>query len=87
MSCAALIGVMTYGVHINGYTYSPDGKLMMWIGHRSKSKPTYPDMYDNMVSDVGCMLVNNLLFNYMFCFKFNILVVVFKIYLENKTLS
>ncbi|PVD24820.1 hypothetical protein C0Q70_15306 [Pomacea canaliculata] len=47
-AASSLIGVMTYGVHINGYTYSPDGKLMMWIGHRSKSKPTYPDMYDNM---------------------------------------
>lgn len=46
-SGCALFGFIQYGVHINGYTYK-DGQLMMWIGKRSSTKPTYPDMLDNM---------------------------------------
>ncbi|KAL4228799.1 hypothetical protein ACF0H5_011839 [Mactra antiquata] len=46
-SGCALFGVIQYGVHINGYTYK-NGEMMMWIGRRSKTKQTYPNMLDNM---------------------------------------
>lgn len=46
---SVLIGVITYGVHINGYV--SDGEtLKMWIPRRSPTKPTYPGMLDNMVA-------------------------------------
>ena len=34
---------------MNGYTIV-DGEVKMWIGKRSATKPTFPNMYDNMVS-------------------------------------
>ena len=43
--------MITYGVHMNGYTVI-DGEVKMWIGKRSATKPTFPNMYDNMVSQV-----------------------------------
>ncbi|RLV95620.1 Uncharacterized protein JA1_000873 [Spathaspora sp. JA1] len=46
---SVLLGVVTYGVHINGYIKSADGDLKMWIPTRSATKPTYPGMLDNMV--------------------------------------
>jgi hypothetical protein len=45
---SALFGAISYGVHINGYTYK-DNQLMMWIARRSPTKQTYPNMLDNMV--------------------------------------
>ncbi|XP_012943567.1 nudix hydrolase 20, chloroplastic [Aplysia californica] len=55
---SGLFGFIQYGVHINGYTRDKDGERMMWIGRRSKTKQTFPDMYDNMCagglsSDLG----------------------------------
>ena len=44
-----LIGVRKYGVHINGYFYTEDGSLVMWIGKRSILKPKYPGLLDNIV--------------------------------------
>lgn len=44
---APLFGVTSYGVHVNGYVRTPQG-LSMWIGRRSATKPTYPDMLDNI---------------------------------------
>lgn len=46
-SGVCLFGAISYGVHINGYTYK-DGQMMMWIARRSSTKPTYPNMLDNM---------------------------------------
>ncbi|XP_052804255.1 uncharacterized protein LOC128234213 isoform X2 [Mya arenaria] len=46
-SSCAVFGFTSYGVHINGYTYR-DGKIMMWVGRRSPTKPTFPNMLDNM---------------------------------------
>lgn len=43
----SLFGAISYGVHINGYTYK-DNQLMMWIARRSPTKQTYPNMLDNM---------------------------------------
>lgn len=47
---AGLFGIIQYGVHVNGYTKDKNGELQMWIAKRSKTKQTFPDMYDNMVS-------------------------------------
>ncbi|KAJ1911591.1 hypothetical protein IWQ60_002951 [Tieghemiomyces parasiticus] len=45
-----IFGIMTYGVHVNGYHRTPDGALRMWIARRSATKPTYPSMLDNVVA-------------------------------------
>ncbi|CAL1539909.1 unnamed protein product [Lymnaea stagnalis] len=47
-ACSGLFGVIQYGIHVNGYMRDKDGQIMMWIGRRSKTKQTFPDMYDNM---------------------------------------
>ncbi|KAK6175120.1 hypothetical protein SNE40_013645 [Patella caerulea] len=47
-AAADLLGIIHYGVHVNGYFYNDSGELMMWIGRRSPNKPTYPNMLDNM---------------------------------------
>ncbi|KAG7661366.1 uncharacterized protein J8A68_005158 [[Candida] subhashii] len=52
-SFSVLLGVVTYGVHLNGYipaNKSSNGKLKMWIPRRSPTKPTYPGMLDNTVA-------------------------------------
>lgn len=46
-SACCLFGVIQYGVHMNGYTII-DGEVKMWISKRSATKPTFPNMYDNM---------------------------------------
>lgn len=45
-----LFGVVMYGVHINGYVKTADGKLKLWIPRRAANKATYPGMLDNMVA-------------------------------------
>lgn len=50
---AVLMGVVTYGVHINGYVpanKTKDGVLKMWIPRRLATKQTYPGMLDNTVA-------------------------------------
>ncbi|KAK7102106.1 hypothetical protein V1264_020378 [Littorina saxatilis] len=47
-AAAPLFGIVTYGTHINGYTYNDSGELLMWIAVREKTKATYPGMYDNL---------------------------------------
>ncbi|CAI5757737.1 unnamed protein product [Candida verbasci] len=50
---SVLLGVITYGVHINGYVppeTTSNNKLKMWIPKRSMTKPTYPGMLDNTVA-------------------------------------
>lgn len=50
---SVLLGVATYGVHINGYipaAKTTDNVLKMWIPRRSATKPTYPGMLDNTVA-------------------------------------
>ncbi|RGB28352.1 NUDIX hydrolase domain-like protein [Rhizophagus diaphanus] len=49
--CAApLFGVLTFGVHLNGYTRTEQGQLKMWIAKRAKTKPTWPGWLDNAVA-------------------------------------
>lgn len=45
-----IFGVVSYGVHINGYTRTPDGQLRLWIARRSATKQTWPNYLDNFVS-------------------------------------
>ncbi|HXF54207.1 MAG TPA: DUF4743 domain-containing protein [Hyphomicrobiaceae bacterium] len=44
-----LFGIRAYGVHLNGYVREGD-RLFMWIGRRSRNKPTYPGLLDNTVA-------------------------------------
>ncbi len=44
-----LFGIRAYGVHMNGYVRH-DGGISMWIGRRSRRKPTYPGLLDNTVA-------------------------------------
>lgn len=48
-SAATVFGVMAYGVHVNGYSRSPDGSMFVWLQKRAIDKPTYPGMLDTMV--------------------------------------
>ncbi len=44
-----IFGVTAHGVHMNGYVRDGDG-LAMWVARRSRAKPTFPGMLDNMVA-------------------------------------
>lgn len=59
---ASLLGIMEYGVHINGLVQGEDGKPRMWIGRRSADKSKYPAMLDHIVAGgqpVGLSLLEN----------------------------
>ena len=43
-------GVRAYGVHLNGYRRSADGRLSLWIGRRAPDKRIDPDKLDNIVA-------------------------------------
>lgn len=45
-----LFGVEGYGVHVNGFVRDGDGGMRMWIGRRSRSKPTAPGKLDQIVA-------------------------------------
>lgn len=50
---SVLMGVATYGVHVNGFVSagnSSDGKIKLWIPKRAANKPTYPNMFDNTIA-------------------------------------
>lgn len=44
-----LLGVVMYGVHINGYVKNTNGEYSLWIPRRAANKATYPGMLDNTV--------------------------------------
>jgi len=49
--CATpLFGVLTLGVHLNGYTRNEQGQVKMWVARRAKTKPTWPGWLDNTVA-------------------------------------
>ncbi len=58
-----LFGVKGYGVHVNGYVN--DGQtLKMWIGRRSRTKPTGPGKLDQVVAGgqpAGISIIDNLI--------------------------
>lgn len=50
---SGLLGVVTYGVHINGIVpalKTSNGKIKMWVPRRSKTKATYPGKLDNTIA-------------------------------------
>lgn len=50
---SCLLGVVTYGVHINGYIPAEKTKenvIKMWIPRRSATKATFPGMLDNTIA-------------------------------------
>lgn len=50
---SCLLGVATYGVHINGYvpaSKTKDNVLKMWVPRRSPNKATYPGKLDNTIA-------------------------------------
>ncbi len=58
---APAFGVRAYGAHVNGYVRGRDG-LRMWIARRSRGRPTWPGMLDNMVAGgqpAGLGLIEN----------------------------
>jgi hypothetical protein len=44
-----LLGVATFGVHINAFTRDTHGKIKMWVARRAATKPTWPNCLDNCV--------------------------------------
>jgi 8-oxo-dGTP pyrophosphatase MutT (NUDIX family) len=56
-------GVCAYGLHVNGFVGAgPD--LRLWVGRRSRHKPTYPGQLDHLVAGgqpAGLSLDENLL--------------------------
>jgi 8-oxo-dGTP pyrophosphatase MutT (NUDIX family) len=56
-------GVRAYGIHVNGFV--GDGvDLRLWVGRRSRHKPTYPGQLDHLVAGgqpAGLSLEENLL--------------------------
>ena len=57
------LGVRAYGVHVNGYVGRGAG-LRMWIGRRSKTKPTAPGKLDHVVAGgqpIGVGLLENVI--------------------------
>ena len=45
----AYFGVRAYGQHLNGFVRR-DGEIHMWLGRRSRSKPSFPGMLDQLVA-------------------------------------
>ncbi|KAL0345254.1 UNVERIFIED_CONTAM: Nudix hydrolase 20, chloroplastic [Sesamum radiatum] len=48
-AAAPYFGIKAYGVHMNGYVQRGNQKYL-WIGQRSKVKPTYPGKLDHLVA-------------------------------------
>jgi len=44
-----LLGVIAYGIHVNGYVRTPDG-LKMWIGKRAMDRIVSPGKLDQLVA-------------------------------------
>jgi 8-oxo-dGTP pyrophosphatase MutT (NUDIX family) len=56
-------GVRAYGIHVNGFV-SEGADLRLWVGRRSRHKPTYPGQLDHLVAGgqpAGLSLEENLL--------------------------
>lgn len=56
------LGVRAYGVHLTGFV-GRGAEMKLWVGRRSKTKPTAPGKLDHLVAGgqpMGIGLVNNL---------------------------
>ena len=61
-SAVSYFGLRAFGVHLNGYVRTPRG-IAMWLAERSRRKPTWPGMLDQLVAGgqpVGLTLQRNL---------------------------
>lgn len=61
-AAVAFLGVRGYGIHMNGLVRKQDG-VHVWVAVRSKSKPFWPGMLDQMVAGgqpEGISLIDNL---------------------------
>lgn len=48
---AGILGILTYGIHVNGYMIdTKSNEIKFWIPRRSATKPTWPLMLDNIVA-------------------------------------
>lgn len=48
---AGLMGIITYGAHINGYVVDEvTSRIKFWIPRRAATKPTWPLMLDNIIA-------------------------------------
>ncbi|KAF7725718.1 hypothetical protein EC973_009436 [Apophysomyces ossiformis] len=45
-----LLGVSTFGVHLNCYVRDSDGSIKLWVARRALTKPTWPGILDNCVA-------------------------------------
>lgn len=64
-AAVSLLGVLEYGVHINGLVKESPGKApKMWIARRSKTKSKFPGMLDHLVAGgqpAGLGLMDNVI--------------------------
>ena len=66
-AAASLLGVMEYGVHINGLVMSNDDnkeEVKMWMARRSKTKSKFPGYLDHIVAGgqpAGLSLMDNVI--------------------------
>lgn len=52
----SLLGMVTHGIHINGYTLNSENKVdKMWFGVRPAYKKSFPGKLDQMVAGVMCI--------------------------------
>ena len=61
-AAASLLGVIEYGVHINGLVKNDDGETMMWMARRSQTKSAFPGHLDHIVAGgqpAGISLMDN----------------------------
>lgn len=45
-----LLGISTFGVHVNAYTRDQEHGLRMWVARRALTKQTWPGLLDNCAS-------------------------------------
>jgi 8-oxo-dGTP pyrophosphatase MutT (NUDIX family) len=64
-AAVSLLGILEYGVHINGIIRTEEGGgELMWMARRSKSKSKYPGMLDHVVAGgqpAGLTLMENVI--------------------------
>eukprot|EP00581_Thalassiosira_minuscula_P009537 CAMPEP_0183708460 /NCGR_PEP_ID=MMETSP0737-20130205/4785_1 /TAXON_ID=385413 /ORGANISM="Thalassiosira miniscula, Strain CCMP1093" /LENGTH=396 /DNA_ID=CAMNT_0025936353 /DNA_START=1 /DNA_END=1191 /DNA_ORIENTATION=- len=61
-AAASLLGVLEYGVHINGLVKDSENETRMWMARRSKTKSKFPGYLDHIVAGgqpAGLSLMEN----------------------------
>ncbi|SDG45564.1 DUF4743 domain-containing protein [Roseospirillum parvum] len=63
-AAASLFGVLSFGVHLNGWRRLDDGRLALWIAQRNPAKAVAPGKLDNLAAGgqpAGLSLRENML--------------------------